>query len=166
MPGKRKRGAGFGPSDSTIDRVNDAIADGAKRLVSSGVNTVGSKLTSLLANKVGQKAADLVESARAQTATTKSRAAAKQSGGTIHCLKCKKHTANGKEMTKHTTQKGGRLIKTTCSNCGTKKCRFVGAGFFDDAWKGIKTGVSTATPYVQAAQPYLSTAATLAPLLL
>jgi len=51
------------------------------------------------------------------------------------------------------------MVKTTCSACGTKKCRFVkGGGFFDDAWNGVKTGVSAATPYVQAAQPYVSAA--------
>ncbi len=71
----------------------------------------------------------------------------------IHCLKCKTKTANG-SIALHKTQKGGSMIKTTCKNCGAKKCRFVkGDGFFDDVWSGIKSAANTVAPYAEAVAP-------------
>lgn len=88
-------------------------------------------------------------------------------GGTIHCVKCRKKTGSSC-ITHHTTKRGGSLLKAKCNDCGVTKCRFVkkGSGFLDDIASGLSTAERTVRPYVEAAQPYLQTAATVAPLLI
>ena len=190
----RKRGRGFGPSDSTVDRVNDAISNGINNGVTGLASKLGNAASSFFAKSLGEKAANLFnKKVRKQTDYTTNTYNADGSGihkiqkgggwfnnpfvngafnidqgGAIHCLKCRKHTSN-RRVTLHTTQKGGSMIKTNCSDCGTRKCRFVkkGDGFsFGDFTSGIGKAVEVSTPYVQAAQPYLQAAATVAPLLL
>lgn len=180
---KRKRGAGFRDTFYNVTHPDEYVSKKAANYVAPKiVNAImgpppAEKKTfkQALAGTAGQAVKWLAPKIGAKIVNAASNAAGDYvsklgddtKGGTIHCLKCKTHTRNGK-MTMHTTQKGGQMVKTTCHQCGAKKCRFVkkGSGFFDDAWSGIKKGVETAAPYVQAAQPYLSTAATLAPLVL
>lgn len=110
------------------------------------------------------KSPDMMKSS--SSSSSQANRAVKALGGKgIHCLRCKDKTPDGVH-TYHKTQKGGNMIKTTCQTCKSKKCRFVGKGFWDNVSDGLSTAASAAAPYVKAAQPYLSTAATLAPLLL
>lgn len=85
----------------------------------------------------------------------------------IHCFKCKSKT-DSVGATRHTTKKGGAMIKASCRKCKTRKCMMVKHG--GDIWGSIKDGLSAANdavaPVLKTAQPYLQTAATVAPLLL
>lgn len=75
-----------------------------------------------------------------------------------YCVKCRTKTATGGGV--HVQSGHRHMLKGRCETCGTGKTQFVGAGFFDDLWGGIKKVAKIAAPVLSVFHPKAGAALT------